>query len=197
MTESLFPIFLKLRGRRVLVVGGGPVAATKATSLVAAGADVSVVAPEVCDAIQALRVTIARRPFRSSDLDGAWLVIAAGPPAVNRQVTEAASARAVFVNAVDDPAHATAYAASIVARGPVTVAISTSGQAPALAALLREAIDDWLPVNLDEWVKEAVRQREEWKRDGVPMEARRGHLLERLNAVHRKRADLQVGPDER
>lgn len=187
MSESLYPIFLKLEGRRVLVVGGGPMAASKAASLVAAGADVSVVAPETCDALQQLPVAIARRPFRESDLDGAWLVVAAAPPDVNRAVTDAASARCLFVNAVDDPAHATAYAGGVVKRGQVTIAISTSGQAPALAGLLREAIDHWLPADLDTWVADAVRQREEWKRDGVPMEARRGQLLERLNELYRAR----------
>lgn len=187
MSESLFPIFLKLQGRRVLVVGGGPMAASKAASLVAAGADVSVVAPDTCEAIQQLPVSIARRPFREPDLEGAWLVVAAAPPEVNRAVTEAASARCVFVNAVDDPAHATAYAGGVVKRGPVTIAISTSGQAPALAGLLREAIDNWLPPDLDAWVADAVRQREEWKRDGVPMESRRGQLLERLNALYQAR----------
>jgi uroporphyrin-III C-methyltransferase / precorrin-2 dehydrogenase / sirohydrochlorin ferrochelatase len=186
--NELFPIFLKLEGRRVLVVGGGPMAASKAASLVAAGADVSVVAPDVCEEIQQLPVAVARRAFRESDLAGAWLVVAAAPPEVNRVVTEAASERCLFVNAVDDPAHATAYAAGIVRRGPVTVAISTSGQAPALAGLLREAIDQWLPPDLEVWVADAVRQREEWKRDGVPMEARRGQLLERLNELHRIRA---------
>jgi uroporphyrin-III C-methyltransferase/precorrin-2 dehydrogenase/sirohydrochlorin ferrochelatase len=193
--NDLFPIFLKLEGRRVLVVGGGPMAASKAASLVAAGADVAVVAPETCEAIQQLPVAIARRPFRDSDLAGAWLVVAAAPPDVNRAVTEAASARCLFVNAVDDPAHATAYAGGIVTRGSVTVAISTSGRAPALAGLLREAIDHWLPPDLGEWVADAVRQREEWKRDGVPMESRRGQLLERLNELYRQRADLQAGPD--
>lgn len=185
--NDLFPIFLKLKGRRVLVVGGGPMAASKAASLVAASADVSVVAPDICEAMQQLPVAIARRPFRESDLAEAWLVVAAAPPDVNRAVTEAASARCLFVNAVDDPAHATAYAGGIVERGPVTIAISTSGQAPALAGLLREAIDSWLPPDLEAWVADAVRQREEWKRDGVPMESRRGQLLERLSELYRAR----------
>ena len=185
--NDLFPIFLKLDGRRVLVVGAGPMGASKAASLAAAGADVSVVAPDVCEAMQQLPVAIARRPFRESDLEGAWLVVAAAPPDINRSVTEAASARCLFVNAVDDPAHATAYAGGVVKRGPVTVAISTSGQAPALAGLLREAFDHWLPADLDGWVADAARQRAEWKRDGVSMESRRGRLLERLNELYRAR----------
>ena len=77
--EPLFPVFLKLGARRVVVVGAGPVAAGKAAGLVAVGASVVVVAPDVCNAMQDLPVTIATRGFRPSDLDGAWYVVAAAP----------------------------------------------------------------------------------------------------------------------
>lgn len=193
MAEPLFPIFLKLTGRRVVVVGAGPVAAGKTCSLVSAGADVVVVAPEVCQDMAALPVTIVRKDFEAADLDGAWFVVAAAPPEVNRDVAEAAAARRVFVNAVDDPAPASAYAGSVVTRGGVTIALSTSGLAPAVAGLLREGLDSLLPEDLEQWVEEAVRQRVVWKRDGVPMGARRGQLLERLNAIYRARAIGQEG----
>ncbi len=187
MAEPLFPIFLKLAGRRVLVVGAGPVAAGKTCSLVSAGADVRVVAPDICQDMAALPVTIVQKAFEAADLDGAWFVVAAAPPDVNRVVAEAASSRRVFVNAVDDPAPASAYAGSVVTRGGVTIAMSTSGLAPAVAGLLREGLDSLLPDDLERWVEEAVRQRVVWKRDGVPMSARRGQLLERLNALYRER----------
>jgi siroheme synthase-like protein len=185
--EPLFPVFLKLGARRVVVVGAGPVAAGKAAGLVAVAASVVVVAPDVCDAMQDLPVTIERRGFRPSDLDGAWYVVAAAPAEVNRAVAAAAADRQIFVNAVDDPAPASAYAGSVVSRGPVTLAISTSGLAPAVAGLLREALDDLLPADLERWVDEAVRERVVWKRDGVPIEARRGRLLDRLNELYRYR----------
>ena len=185
--EPLFPVFLKLGARRVVVVGAGPVAAGKAAGLVAVGASVVAVAPDVCDAMKELPVTIVRRGFRPSDLDGAWYVVAAAPAEVNRAVAAAAADRQIFVNAVDDPAPASAYAGSVVSRGPVTLAISTSGLAPAVAGLLREALDDLLPADLEWWVDEAVRERVVWKRDGVPMEARRGRLLDRLNELYRSR----------
>lgn len=185
--EPLFPVFLKLKGRRVLVVGAGPVAAGKTCSLVSAGADVHVVAPEIGPDMADLPVTIVRRAFEPADLDGAWFVVAAAPPVVNRAVAEAAAGRQVFVNAVDDPAPASAYAGSVVTRGGVTIAMSTAGLAPAVAGLLREGLDDLLPDDLDQWVQEAVRQRVVWKRDGVPMAERRGRLLERLHALYRER----------
>ena len=187
MDEPLFPLFLKLRARAVLVVGGGPVAAGKTGHLVAAGAQVTVVAPDVCDAIDGMPVTVIRRAFAETDLDGVWLVGAAAPPEVNRAVTAAATTRQIFVNAVDDPEHATAYAASVITRGPLVVAISSSGHAPALSALLREAIESMLPGDVEEWVAETVRQRAVWRNDGVPMEHRRGRLLDRLNELYRER----------
>ena len=81
---ALYPVFLKIAGRRVLVVGGGPVAASKLAALVAAGADVHVVAPEVVPEIAAAGATISRRAFAPPDLDDAWFVVAAATPEVNR-----------------------------------------------------------------------------------------------------------------
>jgi len=129
-------------------------------------------------------VRIERRPFEASDLDEAWWVVAAAPPEVNRQVLAAAESRRVFVNAVDDPRHATAYAGGVVRRDGVTIAISTEGRAPALAGLIREALDAWLPADLDRWMAAADDARRSWKEQGVPMEHRRPLLLETLNRLY-------------
>src|SRR6266700_957434 len=106
----LLPLFLNLAGRRVLLVGGGPVAAAKLQQLLAAGADAHVVAPEVVEEIDraaaSCGVVIDRRPFVPGDLDRAWLVVAAATPEVNREVAAAAEARRIFMNAADDPANA-------------------------------------------------------------------------------------------
>jgi uroporphyrin-III C-methyltransferase/precorrin-2 dehydrogenase/sirohydrochlorin ferrochelatase len=183
----MFPVFLDLRSRRVVVVGGGPVAAAKLDALLQAGADVTVVAPEVVPEIERRDVTVVRRPFEESDLDGAWWVVATAPKEVNRQVLGAAERRQIFVNAVDDPEHATAYLGGVVRRDGVTVAISTDGRAPALAGLLREALDAWLPGRLDEWLAAADEARRHWKADRVPMAQRRPQLLETLNRLYEKR----------
>ena len=108
MSTEVFPTFLKLSHRRVLVVGGGPVAASKLAALSAAGADITVVAPQVVPEIRATSAAIHEREFVEADLDGVWFVVAAAPPEVNRRVSAAAEARHLFVNAVDDPAHASA-----------------------------------------------------------------------------------------
>ena len=180
----MFPAFLRLRGRRAVLVGGGTVAQGKLEGLIAAGALVTVVAPEVLPGLERPGVTIERRPFAPADLDGAWWVIAAAPPEVNRQVLDAAESRRVFVNAVDDPPNATAYAGGVVRRAGVTIAISTEGRAPAISGLLREALDAWLPADLDRWMAAADEARKTWKRDGVPMEQRRPLLLETLNRLY-------------
>jgi siroheme synthase-like protein len=188
----MYPVFLKLSGRRVLLVGGGRVAAGKLASLLADGAHVTVVAPEVRSELHQSGVTIVRRAFQPDDLDDVWYVVTAAPREVNKQVVDAAESRRVFVNAVDDPSHASAYAGSVVRRAGVTVAFSTDGRAPALAGLLREALDAWLPADLETWMAVSDEVRRQWKRDGVPMEERRPMLLETLNRLYEERDGNQL-----
>jgi uroporphyrin-III C-methyltransferase/precorrin-2 dehydrogenase/sirohydrochlorin ferrochelatase len=180
----LLPLFVKLAGRDVLVVGGGTVAATRVRQLVEAGARVKVVAPDVREDAARGAALVLRRGFRPEDLDGAWLAVAAATPEVNREVAAAAQARHILVNAVDDPESASAYTAGVIRRGDATVAISTGGRAPALAGLLREALDAVLPRELGAWVDLAEAERPAWKRDRVPFAARRPLLLRKLDALY-------------
>jgi uroporphyrin-III C-methyltransferase/precorrin-2 dehydrogenase/sirohydrochlorin ferrochelatase len=165
---DLLPLFLKLEGRRVVVVGGAAVAG-KLDALVRAGADVRVVDGDA---------------FQAGDLDGAWFVVSGASPAINARVAEAAESRRVFVNAVDDPPNASAYLGGVVRRSGVTIAISTSGDAPALAGILREGIDALLPGDLDRWTACARDLRQTWKTTGVPMEERRPQLIDALKALY-------------
>jgi len=196
---DLLPLFLNVSERRVALVGGGRVAAGKLQQLVAAGAHVAVVAPAIAGDIRSLAagldpdrrdrestaaVRLFERPFTPSDLDGVWLVVAAATPEVNRAVAAAAEERRLFVNAVDDPANASAYLSGVVRRDGVTLAISTSGDAPALTSLLREAIDALLPRDLAAWAWQARAERVAWRRDGVPIEQRKPRLLRALNALY-------------
>lgn len=184
-SASLFPAFLKLTGRRVVVVGGGPVATSKLRGLLDVGAAVTVVAPEVTGDIIASRVPIRRRQFEPADLDDAWLVVVAAPPAVNREVAEAAEHRQVFVNAVDDPTNASLYLGGVFRRGGVTVAISTDGHAPALAGLIRQALEALLPEpEVERWMATARVQRAAWISENVPMERRRPLLLQALSGLY-------------
>jgi uroporphyrin-III C-methyltransferase / precorrin-2 dehydrogenase / sirohydrochlorin ferrochelatase len=197
--RNLLPLFLDIANREVLLVGGGRVAAGKLQQLLAAGARVRVVSPLVAVEIAGTNgVEVVSRAFEPSDLDGVWLVVAAATPEVNRQVAAAAEARRIFVNAVDDPANATAYLSGVVRRDEVTIAVSTSGGAPALTALVREALDAVLPHDLADWVKTAKQQRAEWRRDAVPMERRKPLLLQALNDRYdaARRVPWLSGPED-
>ena len=181
---QMFPAFLKLAGRAVVVVGGGRVAAAKLEALLDAGARVTVVAPEVRPELVQAGVAVTRREFVPQDLDGAWFVVAAAPAVVNRLVAAAAEERRIFVNAVDDPAAGSAYTGGVFRRSGATIAISTEGRAPALAGLLREGLEYVIPEELEKWVTEARTLRERQRASGVPIPKRRPQLLEALNQLY-------------
>lgn len=146
----LFPVGLVVAGRPCLVVGGGRVAARKVDGLLACGARVTVIAPEIDDAIAARpEVTILRRGYRRGDVRGFRLAIAAtGNAEVSAAVFDDGEAAGVWVNAADDPPNCSFTLPAILRRGPVTVAVATGGHSPALAAWLR----DRLAAELDEGV---------------------------------------------
>jgi len=145
-SPSLFPLFLDLRGRRVLVVGGGDVAARKVTALLDAHAEVAVVTPaldaSLAPLVRTQRIHHLDTTFAPHQLDDAWLVVAAtDDPTVNRAVAEAAAARRLWVNVVDDAELASAHLPARVQRGPLQIAISSGGSAPMLARHLREQLE--------------------------------------------------------
>jgi uroporphyrin-III C-methyltransferase/precorrin-2 dehydrogenase/sirohydrochlorin ferrochelatase len=163
------PIFLDLRGRDALVVGGGPVALRKIELLLLAGAQVRVVAPALCPP---LRTRVARaklrvdpRPYRRGDLRAVSIVIAATDSAkVNARVAADARARSIPVNVVDKPALCSFIMPAIVDRGPVVVALSTSGTSPVLARLMRARLEAMLPSSLGDVARFAERHRARVKR---------------------------------
>ena len=154
----------------------------------------TVIAPEVVEAIAGAAVEVIRRPFRAADLDDAWYVVAAAPPDVNRAVAAAAHERNIFVNAVDDLENASAYLGAVLRRAGVTIALSTDGEAPALAGLMREALEAVLPDDLEAWMETARNARRQWLADDVPMEQRRPLLLEALEKLYEKRRAAQLPP---
>lgn len=177
--RTLLPLFLDVTGRAVLVAGAGTIASRKALDLVEAGARVRVVAPRISAELAAARseaLTIEERSFEERDLDAMWLVFAAtDDPVVQKRIADECERAQVFCVAIDDPPNATAYGGAILRRGPITVAISTSGEAPALARLMREVFEQALP---DASYVEAARAlREKWKADKVPMASRFAELL--------------------
>jgi uroporphyrin-III C-methyltransferase/precorrin-2 dehydrogenase/sirohydrochlorin ferrochelatase len=154
---GLQPVFLKLEGRRGLVVGAGTVAADKIAALIKAGAELRVVAPRVSDQVRRLaaegKIEWVERPFEPSDLDGVFIAIAATDvPDVNAAVYREAQHRGVLVNSVDDIPHCDFFFGSVVSRGELQIAISTAGESPALAQRLRKEIDEQLPRDLGNWL---------------------------------------------
>jgi uroporphyrin-III C-methyltransferase/precorrin-2 dehydrogenase/sirohydrochlorin ferrochelatase len=181
---NLLPLFLKLAGRVVLVVGAGAVAERKIESLLEAGARVRVVAPHATDGVSALsargRIAWESRAFVDEDVDDAWLVFAATSEGeVQARVARAAGERRVFCVAVDDPANASAYSGAVVRRPPFTIAISSSGATPALTRLVREVIEHLLPG--DQWVDRAKELRAKWLAEGTPMGERFGELVREMS----------------
>lgn len=135
------PVNLRLTGRRVLVVGAGRIAARKIAPLLAAGAMVTVVAPQCDDAVVDLigtSGTIQRRPYVTGDLDGVWFVVeATGDPDVARAVAADAEAARVFCNAADQPEFCSATLPAVHRTGALSVTFSTGGRSPAVASWLR------------------------------------------------------------
>lgn len=180
---SLLPVFLRLDGRKCLVVGAGTVALAKIESLRGAGAEITVVAPHANEAVRRLAQTRAlvwhERVFRPSDLEGVFLVIAAtNASEVNRTVHEEAGRRNVVCNAVDDPPNCDFYFGSVVKRGDLQVAISTAGESPALAQRLRREIDAQLPQDLGPWLAELGKLRNDIRATMRPGEERNRLLHE-------------------
>jgi siroheme synthase-like protein len=142
-----YPVFLiGLERRRSIVIGPGAEAERKIDGLLDCGAAVTVIAPESTPHVRELarrgRLTWLERDYAEGDLAGAFLVIATGDdPARNERIFREAQERGVLINVMDDTAHCTFIAGSVVRRGPLTVAISTGGSAPALAVRLRERLE--------------------------------------------------------
>ena len=144
---AYYPVYLNLRGRRCVIVGGGTVAEGKIARLLDSGAEICVVSPDATPGIRQFvddgAVRWEQREYQPGDLEGAFIAIAAtNVREVNRRIFEEANQRGVMLNAVDDPPNCSFIAPSIVQRGPVTLAISTSGMSPALARKLRESLQD-------------------------------------------------------
>ncbi len=162
---SLFPIFVKLEGRPVLLVGAGPVGESKVGGLLSAGAAVTVVAPEATDVIRALAAdgTIVwhRRVFNPSDLDGVTLVVAAVPKDTARSIYAEAQTRGILVNSVDDIENCDFYYPAVVNRGDLQIAISTAGHSPALAQRIRIELERQFGPEYAQWVQQLGEARRE------------------------------------
>lgn len=196
---DFLPLFHNLKGRPVLVVGGGDVALRKARLLAEAGAQVRVVAPEVLDELRQLAAETDLRRYRAEDLGGAVLVIAAtDDETLNAAVSCDAQAQGIPVNVVDAPQLCSVIFPAIVDRSPLIVAVSSGGDAPVLARLIRAKIETWIPASYGQLAGLARKFRAQVKRLLPDVQQRRvfwedvfqGQIAERVFAG-------QVGEGER
>lgn len=150
MAANLYPLFLDLHGKPVLVVGAGAVAERKIASLIACNAQVTVVAPDAAKEIRDLaehkRIRWKQRPFEDADVDGMRLVVAAAQDrVVNEAVAGSARKKGLWVNVVDMPDLCDFFVPAVVDRSPFMLAISTGGASPGLARRIRKELEDLFP----------------------------------------------------
>src|SRR6266850_3472052 len=140
-----YPVYLNLKSKRVVIIGGGDVAERKIESLLDTGASIFVLSPQVTRRIASLadqkRIELRKRVYAHGDCAGAALVFSAtDDPEISRAVNQEATALGIFINAADQPALCSFIMPAVVRRGDIGIAISTSGTSPALAARLRRKI---------------------------------------------------------
>ncbi len=171
-------MLLNLSGRFCVVVGGGEVAERKVEALLSAGARVRVIAPEVTPRIERWaeegRLELERRPYREGDLSGAWLCVAAtDDPEVQKAVFSEAEKNRIFCNVVDVPELCSFIVPSVVRRGRLQLAISTSGASPAAARRIRERLEEEFGPEWEAYLELMARWRREILSRGLPEEERR------------------------
>ena len=193
--DELFPLFLKLAGRRCLIVGGGLVAEAKMQGLLRCGAEVRVVAPEAAPGIReaaiAGRVVWDERPFLPSDLAGVFLVVAATNSAeLHEEIFRRCQQAGILCNAVDEPERCDFYYPAVVRRGALQLAISTGGRSPFLAQRLRRELEERFGPEYGPWLEEIGQQRRELFQADISPESRRA-ILKELSS-ERAFADFQA-----
>ena len=157
--SSLFPMLVKLEGKRCLVVGAGKVGEPKIGGLIDTGTCVHVIALEATEAVQewakAGKITLELRAFAAGDLDGTFLaVVATASRALNGSIYREAQRRGVLCNVVDDPAYCDFYYPAVVRRGDLQIAISTNGRSPSLSQKLRQQLERQFGPGYAQWVAE-------------------------------------------
>jgi precorrin-2 dehydrogenase/sirohydrochlorin ferrochelatase len=167
--KPLYPAFLKLAGRPVLVVGAGDVGRRKIERLLRCGASVHVVGesahPEVEKWAAEGALTLSQRAFEPGDLDGVRLAVAAtNREDVNERIAQLARERGVLLNAVDDPARCDFYVPSVLARGDLQVAVSSGGRCPALVVRVRKELEKTLGPEYGRFLEDLARVREALRR---------------------------------
>lgn len=169
---SYYPVFLEMKERRCLMIGGGLVAERKVGTLVEAGARVTVIAPELTTNLAAWSqresIHAITRAYRPGDLAGYEMVfVATDVPQVNAAIYEEGKSRGIWVNAADDPAHCDFILPSVLRRGALKVAVSTGGESPALARSVREELENYFDADYEIMASLVAEARKELRGRGI------------------------------
>jgi precorrin-2 dehydrogenase/sirohydrochlorin ferrochelatase len=197
---ALYPIFLKLEGHKVLIVGGGLIAEQKIEAVLRSATDVTVIAPQITPRIRLWahqhRLKHIGLEYRAGMAKGYFLVIAATDfEQVNRAVYDEARQSGALSNAVDDPGYCDFYAPAVVSRGPFQIAISTGGNSPALAQSVRKELEQEFGPEYESWTAWLGRMRDAI-RNLLPRTERRKELLHLLALCKpQKSSDQQTVSD--
>ena len=167
---KLFPLFVKLEGRACLVVGAGTIAEGKIGGLLDTGARICVVAPVATAQVQQWardsKIEYRQREYQASDLDGMFLVVASTSDSqLHRQIFVEAQQRNILCNVVDVPELCDFYYPAVVQRGALQIAVSTSGESPALAQRLRKDLEAQFGTEYEAWLKFLGQAREKLQAD--------------------------------
>ena len=176
--NTYYPVYIQLRERPCVVIGGGKIAEGKVDGLLAAEANVTVISPELTphlrDLVNQKQITFFGRIYQPGDLTGAFMVICAtDQPEINHQVWQEAMVNRQLVNVVDDTPRCNFIAPSILRKGDLTIAISTSGKAPALAVRLKERLQRELGPEYERFLELAGELREPLARHIPDFETRK------------------------
>jgi siroheme synthase-like protein len=167
-----YPLFLNLKGKNCLVVGGGRVALRKVTNLIDHGASVTVISPFICSSLQKLaeteKVKIVAKQFTASDIADFFMVIAAtSDNKTNRQVAAESQRRRVLVNVVDDASLSDFIFPALLSRHDLTIAVSTGGKSPALSRKLRDHLEQHLEKEYSTLIEIAAEVRAEVRKKRI------------------------------
>jgi precorrin-2 dehydrogenase / sirohydrochlorin ferrochelatase len=184
---KLYPVFANIENRLAVIAGGGKVALRKAKDLLESGARVKIISPEIHEEIKEQLnsypdlIKIIRRKYKKGDLKGAFLVFAAtGDSEVNKAIFAEAEAQNILINAVDDPDNCSFYVPSMIRKGDLVAAISTSGASPAMSAKLRSAFEKRLPENIENILSSLREARMILKNMENLTQTERGEILKKI-----------------
>lgn len=185
--NTYYPVYLEMRGQPCVVIGGGKIAEGKVEGLLATQANVTVISPELTarlhELVETNQITHLARAYQHGDLAGAFLVICATDKTeINHQVWQEASANWQLVNVVDDTERCNFIAPSILRKGDLTIAISTSGKAPALAVRLKERLQRELGPEYERFLELAGELREPLARHILDFETRKAVWYELVDS---------------